>query len=111
MGMTGVDTVAQACLECMCSQCAKEVRTCFATGSADDQSTCRDLALCRLRTWCKGLDCYTPSGPCMKEVEAAGMSTSVVTLIARATNTDHRFGRASLVEICSQERCEAQCAR
>jgi hypothetical protein len=39
------------------------------------------------------------------------MSTNLVTLISRASDFDHRFGRASLVEICSQERCTSVCAR
>lgn len=110
-GTAGVDTVSEACLSCMCSECADDVVSCFDTGTADDQSACRDLALCRLRTWCYGLNCYTPDGPCMSEVAEAGMSTSVVTLIARSDDFDHRFGRASLVEICSQEHCTAACAR
>ena len=100
MDVTGIAMVSQACLDCMCSQCAKEVRSCFATGSTDDQRTCRDIAVCRLQTWCVGLDCYTPMGPCMKEVEAAGMSTSLVTLIARGQSGPSlraRFARRNLL--------------
>jgi cysteine-rich repeat protein len=104
-----VGSVATACLECMCDKCADEMVDCFATGSADDRQTCSDLAICRLRTWCMGLDCY--NGPCMAEVVACGMSTSVVTLISRASDPQHRFGRATDVENCSQARCTDACGR
>jgi hypothetical protein len=47
----------------------------------------------------------------MAEVVACGMSSSVVTLISRASDPQHRFGRATDVENCSQARCTDACAR
>jgi cysteine-rich repeat protein len=110
MLLDDVTMVADACLECMCDQCAEEVVDCYATGSEEDQRTCGALAECRLQTWCIGLGCYD-GGPCTREVQVAGQSASVVTLISRATNPQHRFGRATNVEVCSQDHCTQVCRK
>jgi cysteine-rich repeat protein len=109
MLIAGVEMVSEACLSCMCERCAEEVVDCYTTGSSEDQRTCGELAECRLRTWCIGLDCY--NGPCYREVQAAGQSASVVTLISRAMDPEHRFGRATNVENCSQARCTSVCEK
>ena len=105
-----VTMVSEVCLQCMCAQCAKDVVSCYKTGSEEDRRTCGELAECRLQTWCMGLGCYD-DGTCTREVQVAGQSASVVTLIARATNPEHRFARATNVEICSQDHCTQACAK
>lgn len=98
------------CLACTCDKCAAEVVNCTARGTSEERRLCQDVAFCRLRTWCEFLDCYVSNGPCMSEVEAAGMSTNLFTLLERAVDPLHPFGRASDVETCTRTECQAECA-
>lgn len=106
----GAAGITEACLACSCEKCANEIVNCMTRGTPKDGELCGNLATCRIRSWCEFLDCYVPDGPCMSEVEATGMSNNLLTLLDRAANPTHPFGRASDVETCTRTECWQECA-
>jgi cysteine-rich repeat protein len=112
---------SSACRECTCSSCAEETVACLNSGDPVDDMDCQAVIACGEANGCSGQDCYCGdqdlfwclilggNGPCKSEIQAAGDSTDLLTLLDRQQDTSYPLGRANAVGACTNASCSTEC--
>jgi hypothetical protein len=107
------------CSKCICSKCATQVASCYASSDATKNDQCKAIQECAEKNHCASTSCYcgtagalclTPNGPCLMEINAAGGGMpSPLQVQQFSMDTTHPIGRANAIGTCSTSNCKTEC--
>lgn len=103
-----------ACSRCICSKCASQVATCYASNEPDKNQLCKQVRDCAQANRCTGDRCYCgedplcifPMGPCVRVIQSAAGAIDVGMAAADSQNP---LGRSNQVGMCTLASCPTEC--
>jgi hypothetical protein len=106
-----------SCAKCSCTSCADTYLACIDNADATVNQKCNAVLECARKNRCFGTDCYCgtalfctpPSGPCVKEIEAAAGTNDATMIPTIANDMMTTLGKAYTADRCRNTQCAQQC--